>query len=119
MILNTIKDSSGLKSFGTRQLLNDCGFLATIFNQNTDFGLRHYQDDIGKPCAGVNEAQAANIKLSHMFKEKGLDKTCYVVFGSKSYKDKVNEQLKTNPLYLGEFQVKRKNLIVSGLDPPH
>ena len=71
-----------------------------------------YQDDIGKPCAGVNEAQAANIKLSHMFKEKGLeahpDKTCYVVFGSKSYKDKVNEQLETNPLYLGDFQVKRK-----------
>ena len=47
-----------------------------------------------------------------MFKEKGLeahpDKTCYVVFGSKSYKDKVNAQLKTNPLYLGDFQVKRK-----------
>ena len=47
-----------------------------------------------------------------MFNEKGLeahpDKTCYVVFGSKSYKDKVNAQLKTNPLYLGDFQVKRK-----------
>ena len=48
-----------------------------------------YQDDIGKPSIGVNEAQAANIKLSHMFKEKGLeahpDKTCFVVFGSPEY----------------------------------
>ena len=30
------------------------------------------------------------------------------MFGSKSYKDKVNAQLKTNPLYLGDFQLKRK-----------
>ena len=31
-----------------------------------------YQDDIGKPSAGVQEAQPANIKMSHLFKEKGL-----------------------------------------------
>ena len=44
-----------------------------------------YQDDIGKPSAGVQEAQAANIKMSHLFKEKDLtahpDKTGYIVFG--------------------------------------
>ena len=71
-----------------------------------------YQDDIGKPCAGVNAAQAANIKLSHMFNERGLEahqnKTCYAVFGSKRDKDNINHQFQTNPLYLGDFQVKRK-----------
>ena len=28
-----------------------------------------YQDDIGKPSGGVNEAQAGNLKMSNMFKE--------------------------------------------------
>ena len=41
-----------------------------------------YQDDVGKPSAGVIEAQAANIKLAHMFQDKGLeahpDKTCFI-----------------------------------------
>ena len=71
-----------------------------------------YQDDIGKPSAGVNEAQAANIKMAQLFKDKGLDahpdKTCFVVFGSTSYKDKINKQLENNPLYLGKFPVKRR-----------
>ena len=47
-----------------------------------------------------------------MFKEKGLeahpDKTCFVVFGSPEYKDKITEQLKENPLSLGDFPVKRR-----------
>ena len=79
-------------------------------------------DDIGKPSIGVNEAQAANIKLSHMFKEKGLeahpDKTCFVVFGSPEYKDKITEQLKVNPLSLGDFPVKRKGSL-SWTNSPH
>ena len=41
-----------------------------------------YQDDIGKPFAGVKEAQDANIKLHPMFQEKGLyahpDKTGFI-----------------------------------------
>ena len=70
-----------------------------------------YQDDIGKPSAGVLEAQAANIKLTHMFQEKGLeahpDKTCFIVFGSDNFKNKVNEELKSKPLKLGNFLVKQ------------
>ena len=71
-----------------------------------------YQDDIGKPCAGVNQAQVANIKMSHLFEEKGLeahpDKTGFIVFGGQKYKKEVDEQLESNPLYLGEFPVRRK-----------
>ena len=71
-----------------------------------------YQDDVGKPSAGVHEAQAANIKMVHLFKEKGLtahpDKTGYIVFGSEKYKEQVNEQLETCELTLGTFKVKRK-----------
>ena len=71
-----------------------------------------YQDDIGKPSAGVNQAQAANIKMSHVFQEKGLeahpDKTGYIVFGTDTYKREVSEQLKYNELSLGGFLVKRK-----------
>ena len=66
-----------------------------------------YQDDIGKPSAGVNEAQAGNVKLSQMFKDKGLeahpDKTCFVVFGSREFKDKISRQLEANTLLFGDF----------------
>ena len=72
-----------------------------------------YQDDIGKPSEGINEAQAGNIKVSQMFKDKGLeahpDKTCFVVFGSSTYKETINRQLEANPLYFGDFPVKRKD----------
>ena len=71
-----------------------------------------FQDDIGKPSTGVMEAQVANIKLAHMFQEKGLethpDKTCFIVFGSDNFKNKVNEELKSKPLKLGNFLVKQK-----------
>ena len=45
-----------------------------------------YQDDIMKGSKDVRGAQAGNIKLAAMFKDKGLsahpDKTCYLVCGS-------------------------------------
>ena len=57
-----------------------------------------YQDDIGKTSAGVNQAQTAKIKMSHVFQEKGLeahpDKNGYIVFGTDTYKREVSEQLK-------------------------
>ena len=71
-----------------------------------------YQDDIGKPCAGVNEAQAANIKMQHLFQEKGLDahpdKTGFIVFGAPGYKENVDKQLEQNKLMLGNFPVRKK-----------
>ena len=32
-----------------------------------------YQDDLGKPSAGVLQAQAAHIKITQLLKEKGLE----------------------------------------------
>ena len=67
-----------------------------------------YQDDIGKPSAGVNEAQSANIKMDQLFREKGLDahpdKTGYIVFGLKRYKEEISNQLEECELSLGNFQ---------------
>ena len=72
-----------------------------------------YQDDVGKPSAGVMQAQASNIKMSNLFKEKGLsahpDKTGYIVFGSRGYKEKISTELENCELSLGDFPVKRKN----------
>ena len=72
-----------------------------------------YQDDIGKPSSGINQAQAANIKMDYLFKEKGLeahpDKTCFIVFGAKKYKEEVLRQLEYSTLSLGSFPVKRRD----------
>ena len=72
-----------------------------------------YQDDIGKPSAGVREAQAGNIKMADMFRVKGLeahpDKTCFIIFGSKKYKDTTMRQLEINPLHLGDFPVQQRD----------
>ena len=59
------------------------------------------------------QAQASNIKMSNLFKEKGLsahpDKTGYIVFGSRGYKEKISTELENCELSLGDFPVKRKN----------
>ena len=63
--------------------------------------------------AGVNQAQIANVKMTHLFKEKGLiahpDKTGCIVFGSKRYKGDIFKELEKCELSLGDFPVKRKN----------
>ena len=50
--------------------------------------------------------------MSHLFEERNLsahpDKTCYIVLGSKKYKDNIAKQLDTCELSLGGFPVKRK-----------
>jgi hypothetical protein len=64
------------------------------------------------PVKGVMEAQAGNMKMADRSQEKGLeahpDKTCFIVFGSKNYKSKINEELKANPLKRGTFSVNQK-----------
>ena len=71
-----------------------------------------YQDDIMKGSKDVSGAQAGNIKLAAMLKDKGLsahpDKTCFLVCGSKSFKDKTQKQLEINPLLFDKFPVKQK-----------
>ena len=71
-----------------------------------------YQDDVGKPRDRVMEAQAGNINMASLFQEKGLqahpDKTGFIVFGDKQFKRRTEEDLKLNPLHLGDFKMKRK-----------
>ena len=71
-----------------------------------------YQDDIAKPNKGVLEAQIANMKIQHLFDEKGLDahpdKTSFLLLGSKKCKEKIEKDLERNPLTFGDFLVKRK-----------
>ena len=71
-----------------------------------------YQDDILKGSKDVLEAQVGNIKLAAMFKDKGLeahpDKTCFIVCGSRNYKNKVARDLEETALVFEEFPVKQK-----------
>ena len=71
-----------------------------------------YQDDIMKGSKDVVTAQTGNIKLSAMLKDKGLDahpdKTCFIVCGSKQFREKVERDLESNPLMFGTFPVKQK-----------
>ena len=57
----------------------------------------------------MHQAQAGNIKLACLLQEKGLqaheDKTCFIVFGSKEYKEKVKKDLDPSPLMFGKFPV--------------
>ena len=57
-------------------------------------------------------AQTGNIKLAAMLKEKGLeahpDKTCYIICGSKRFKERAENDLRVNPLVFGTFPVKQR-----------
>ena len=57
-------------------------------------------------------AQVGNIKIAAMLTDKGLeahpDKTCFIVCGSKKYKEKAEQDLMRNPLKFGQFLVKQK-----------
>ena len=68
--------------------------------------------DILHAVPDVNSARISNIKLSMMLRERLLrchpTKTCYLVFGSKSYKSKVKEELQDLPLRFGDFEMKEK-----------
>ena len=71
-----------------------------------------YQDDVGHANKDVHHAQVGNIKLACMLQDKGLqahkDKTCFIVFGSKEYKRKAQQDLESNPLMFGDFTLKQR-----------
>ena len=70
-----------------------------------------YQDDILKGSKDVLSTQVGNVKLAAMFVDMGLgleahpDKTCFIVCGSKKYKQNVMEDLKRNTLMFGNFNI--------------
>ena len=59
-----------------------------------------YQDDIMKGSKDVLSAQAGNIKMAAMLKDKGIsahpDKTCFIVCGSTKCKEKAEKDLISN-----------------------
>ena len=69
-----------------------------------------FQDDLGHANEDVAHARMGNIKLASMLQDKGLeapqDKTCFIVFGDKKYKEEVQKDLNQNPLMFGKFEVK-------------
>ena len=56
--------------------------------------------------------QLGMTRLGGMLRERGLeahkDKTGYIVFGSKMYREKVEKELEVMPLSMGGFVVGRK-----------
>ena len=71
-----------------------------------------FQDDVSKPSADVIAAQAGMSRLAAMLEDRGLeaheDKTGYVVFGSRKYKERVKQEEEIIPLQFGRFKTKRK-----------
>ena len=130
----SVKTSSGRSDF---EFVGDCigqgtAGAALVSQVNLDQGLQQYfgdggedlvygkvklqplayQDDLMKGSNDVRGAQAGNIKLAAMLKDKGLDahpdKTCYLVCGSKTFKDVSQKELEVNPLMFDKFLVKQK-----------
>ena len=102
--------SQAMVDSGLRQYL--AGSQDEIYYGDVRIESAAFQDDISKPCKDVMSAQAGMTRLAAMLTERGLeahkDKTCYLVCGSKKYKEKTNEQLKMMPLMFGDFIAKRK-----------
>ena len=71
-----------------------------------------YQDDLGHANKDVLQAQVGNRKLACMLQDKGLqaheDKTCFIVFGSKVFKEKVRKDLDQSPLMFGNFPITQR-----------
>ena len=66
-----------------------------------------------KGSKDVLGAQVGNIKLAAMLQEKGLEahpeKTCFIICGSKKYKQDVERDLKGRKIMFGKFPVKQKD----------
>jgi hypothetical protein len=73
---------------------------------------QEYQDDIAHAVPDITSARVSNIKMSMMLRERLLrchpTKTCYLVYGSKSYKKRVREELEIAPLKFGDFKMLEK-----------
>ena len=69
-------------------------------------------DDILRSAVDANSARIGNIKLDQIRKEKQLEyhpeKSTYIMIGSESFKEKVKQESKESPLFLGSIQVKEK-----------
>ena len=72
-----------------------------------------FQDDILRVAQQTAGARAGAVKLSSMLRERLLrchpTKTCYIVIGNKSYKQRVQEDFKQDPLRFGDLDLSEKS----------
>ena len=72
-----------------------------------------YQDDVARASKSVVDTRIGAMKLATMLQDKGLeahpDKTCYIVFGPKEFKEKVYEEVQRCSITFGKFEVKEKD----------
>ena len=72
-----------------------------------------FQDDILRVAPTLASARSGNIKLHMMLSERLLKchpkKTCFILYGSKTYKDPIIKELESSPLKFGDFSMLEKN----------
>ena len=72
-----------------------------------------FQDDILRVAPTLASARSGNIKLHMMLSERLLKchpkKTCFILYGSKAYKDQIIQELESSPLKFGDFSMLEKN----------
>ena len=72
-----------------------------------------FQDDILRVAPTLASARSGNIKLHMMLNERLLrchpKKTCFLLVGSKKYKEDIREELKYLPIKFGDFTKMEKN----------
>ena len=66
-----------------------------------------------RDCVQIDDAQAGNIRINDCLESKLLDantdKTVYILLGEKNSVDKIRQDIKINPLTLGESELKEKD----------
>ena len=71
-----------------------------------------FQDDLARMCTSRDSAQAGNIRVSETLDSKLLDantdKSVYIIIGPKSKTKKIRSDIETNPLTLGNTELKEK-----------
>ena len=69
-----------------------------------------FQDDVGKMVTNVCASRKALIKIDSLYKEKkwpiNYKKTGVIVFGDEKKRNVIIEELKVNPLFIGNQEVK-------------
>ena len=69
-----------------------------------------FQDDVAHDSGSLREARVATYRMDMVMKTKQLDlnreKTVIVLMGKQEQKEKIREELVSNPLMCGEFAVK-------------
>ena len=102
--------SQAMVDMGLKEHLS--GSSDEIYYGSVRFEAAAFQDDIAKPNGDLLSCQVGMTRLATMLADRGLeahqDKTGYILFGTKAFKEEVEREVEGRPLVFGEFEVKRK-----------